>query len=221
MISAPGKTIHVLLVDDDAEYATVARRYLQSFNGTAFDLTWLEDGEKVLPYLKSPNEIHLILMDYYLRTRNGLEVLAELREAGIDLPVIMLTGGKDFRIAVEAMKYGVSDYLVKEEAVDSLFPRSILNAVEKHILRNQVTTAEKNRLISQKKTEAIQELVVTMCHEFNNPLAAIKISSDILTRQCKNQEVKAILMDLNRSITGLEKQIIKLRDLNPPPPVQS
>lgn len=219
-MSPQERAINVLLVDDDAEYASVAKRYLQSFNGTAFNLTWFDSGDKVLAYLKSPNDIHVILMDYYLQTRNGLEVLAELRDAGIDLPVIMLTGGKDFRIAVEAMKYGVSDYLVKEEAIDSLFPRSILNAVEKYVLRNQVSTAEKNRLISQKKTEAIQELVVTMCHEFNNPLAAIKISSDILTRQCKNQEVKAILTELNRSITSLEKQIIKLRDLNPPPAVQ-
>lgn len=220
-MSPQERAINVLLVDDDAEYASVAKRYLQSFNGTAFNLTWFDSGDKVLAYLKSPNDIHVILMDYYLQTRNGLEVLAELRDAGIDLPVIMLTGGKDFRIAVEAMKYGVSDYLVKEEAIDSLFPRSILNAVEKYVLRNQVSTAEKNRLISQKKTEAIQELVVTMCHEFNNPLAAIKISSDILTRQCKNQEVKAILTELNRSITSLEKQIIKLRDLNPPPAVQA
>ncbi len=220
-MSVPNRAINVLLVDDDAEYATIAKRYLQSFNGTAFNLIWFDSGDKVLAYLKSPNDIHLILMDYYLQTRNGLEILAELRDAGIDLPVIMLTGGKDFRIAVEAMKYGVSDYLVKEEAIDSLFPRSILNAVEKHVLRNQVSTAEKNRLISQKKTEAIQELVVTMCHEFNNPLAAIKISSDILTRQCKNQDVKAILTELNRSISSLEKQIIKLRDLNPPPPVQA
>lgn len=212
--------INVLLVDDDAEYAAVAQRYLQSFNGRTFRLTWLEDGEKALGYLQAPHDIHVVLMDYYLRERNGLQILAGLREAEIDLPVIMLTGGKDFRIAVEAMKLGVADYLVKEEAVDSLFPRSIINALERHILRTQVATAEKNRLISQRKTDAVQELVVTMCHEFNNPLAAIKISTDILTRQAKHPEVRSLLTELNRNITGLEKQITRLRDLNPPPPQQ-
>jgi len=212
--------INVLLIDDDADYAAVAKNYLQPFNGKSFKLTWLDDGEKVLTCLKSPNEIHVILMDYHLKDRNGLEILRELREAGVDLPVIMLTGGKDFRIAVEAMKYGLADYLVKEEAVDSLLPRSIVNALQEHVLKTQVSTAEKNRIISQKKTEAVHELVVTMCHEFNNPLAAIKISTDILTRQCKTAEVKAILTDLNRNISNLEKQIVKLRDMNVPPPPQ-
>ncbi len=220
-MKVPNQVINVLLIDDDADYASVAKSYLQSFNGKSFNLTWLDDGERGLTYLKSPNEIHVILMDYDLRTRNGLEILRELRDAGIDLPVIMLTGGKDFRIAVEAMKYGLADYLVKEEAVDSLFPRSIVNALEQHVLKTQVSTAEKNRVISQKKTEAVQELVVTMCHEFNNPLAAIKISTDILARQCKTSEVKALLAELDLNISSLEKQIIKLRDMNVPPPPQS
>jgi DNA-binding NtrC family response regulator len=218
MTDVPHQVINVLLVDDDAEYASVAKSYLQSFNGRTFHLTWLEDGGAALSYLKSPNDIRIILMDYYLRSGTGLDVLRDVRAAGVDLPVIMLTGGKDFRIAVEAMRYGIADYLVKEEAIDSLFPRSIVNALEQYELKARVSTAEKNRLISQRKTEAVQELIVTMCHEFNNPLAAVKISTDILTRQTKTPEVRAILAELNRNITSLEKQIIRLRDINLPPP---
>ncbi len=220
-MQVPDQVINILLIDDDADYAAMAKNYLQSFNGKSFRLTWMDDGEKVLSYLKSPNEIHIILMDYYLKTRNGLEILKDLREAGVDLPVIMLTGGKDFRIAVEAMKYGVVDYLVKEEVVDTLFPRSIVNALEQQDLKTQISTAEKNKVISQRKTEAVQELIVTMCHEFNNPLAAIKISTDILTRQCKAPDVKALLSELNRNISSLEKQIVTLRDMNVPPRVPS
>jgi len=212
------QAINVLLVDDDAEYASVAKSYLQGFDGRSFHLTWIDDGDRALAYLKAPNEIQMVLMDYYLRTGTGLDVLRNIRDAGVELPVIMLTGGKDFRIAVEAMRYGVVDYLVKEEAVDSLFPRSIVSALEQHQLKSSVSTAEKNRLISQRKTEAVQELIVTMCHEFNNPLAAVKISTDILTRQTKTPEVKALLAELNRNISSLEKQIVRLRDLNVPPP---
>lgn len=207
-------SINILLVDDDAEYAAAAKSYLKSLNGHRINLTWIEDGETTLSLLKSRDDIHLILMDYYLRSRNGIEILKELREANIEIPVILLTGSRDFRIAVEAMKYGVVDYLVKEETVDAVFPRSILNILERHQLTVQLSNAEKNRLISQKKTEAVQELVVTMCHEFNNPLAAIKISTDILTRQCASPDMKEILTRLNGKILELEKQIVKLRDLN-------
>jgi len=214
----PDSVINILLIDDDAEYATVAKSYLQSFNGRNFNLIWMEDGEKALSYLTSPNEIQLVLMDYYLKSRNGLEILGDIREANVHLPVIMLTGGKDFRIAVEAMKHGVAEYLVKEEATNTIFPRTILNVLDEHELKTKVAAAEHNRIISQKKTEAVQELVVTMCHEFNNPLAAIKISTDILARQAQAPGVKTLLGDLNRTITDLEKQIVKLRDLNITPP---
>jgi two-component system cell cycle sensor histidine kinase/response regulator CckA len=210
--------IDILLIDDDAGYAGVAKSYLKTLNGKSFNLVWIEDAGKALAYLKAPNDIRLILMAHHLRDRNGLEVLREIRDAEIRLPVIMLTGGKDFRVAIEAMKFGVAEYLVKEEAVDTLFPRTIVSVLEEHELKTRVATAEQNRIISQKKTEAIQELVVTMCHEFNNPLAAIKISTDILNRQCKVPAVKAILSDLDKSITKLEKQIVKLRDLDLPVP---
>jgi signal transduction histidine kinase len=65
-------------------------------------------------------------------------------------------------------------------------------------------------------------LVVTMCHEFNNPLAAIKISADILIRQDLPDEEKKLLTELNRNIALLENQIVKLRDLNTgrPPSLQ-
>jgi signal transduction histidine kinase len=53
-----------------------------------------------------------------------------------------------------------------------------------------------------------------MCHEFNNPLAAIKISSDILARQQVDGNNKGLLEALNKNINLLEKQIVKLRDFN-------
>jgi DNA-binding NtrC family response regulator len=214
----PDPVINILLVDDDTGYAAAAKSSLQSFNGRTFNLIWIEDGEKALSYVTAPNDIHLILLNYQLKSRNGLEVLGDIRAADIRLPVIMLTGGKDFRIAVEAMKHGVSEYLVKDEAVETLLPRTILHVLEEYQLKTKIATAEQNRIISLRKTEAVQELVVTMCHEFNNPLAAIKISTDILARQSKTPGVKSLLADLNKSISDLEKQIVKLRDLDVSPP---
>jgi response regulator of citrate/malate metabolism len=208
------KTITILLVDDDAGYASVARHLLRSFQNTKFNLVWEDSGEKALGQLKTNSSIDLILMDYYLPGQNGLEVTKLLFEHHIDIPIIFLTASKDFRIAVEAMKYGVEEYLVKEDMVDTMLPRAILNVLERVQLRNQIHEAEREKLLTQKKAEAIQELVVTMCHEFNNPLAAIKISADILSRQKTSEEDKQFLSKLNSNILLLEKQIIKLRDLN-------
>ncbi|MBI1808058.1 MAG: response regulator, partial [Ignavibacteria bacterium] len=199
---------------DDAEYVDVIKHQLHSFQNKRFDLTWVNDGEKALEQLRSQTNIDLVLMDYFLPDTNGVELTKRISEEKIAVPIILLTSNKDFRIAIEAMKYGVEDYLVKEEIVDTILPRTIINVLDRSQLSEKITAAEKEKLLAQKKTEAIQELVVTMCHEFNNPLAAIKISTDILLRQKVSPEAQELLAKLNRNISLLEKQIVRLRDAN-------
>lgn len=205
-------TIRVLFVDDDPEYVSVVRHYLRSFQNSTFDLIWASNGEKALDLL-AKDVPDIVLMDYFLPGANGLEVIKKIRDAKISVPIILLTSNKDFRIAIEAMKYGTEEYLIKDEATDTSLPRTIVNVLERSRLKREVGDAEHNKLISQKKTEAVQELVVTMCHEFNNPLAAIKISTDILSRQNVSEEDRDLLKKLNNNISMLEKQILRLRDL--------
>jgi len=143
-----------------------------------------------------------------------IEIIKKIYEEKIRIPIILLTSNRDFKIAIEAMKYGVEDYILKEDAADTMLPRSIINVIERFELARRIENAEKEDLISKNNIAAIQELVVTMCHEFNNPLAAIKISSDILSRHALTNEQKQTLAKLNSNITLLEKQIVKLRDLN-------
>jgi len=83
-------------------------------------------------------------------------------------------------------------------------------------LKKQIAMVEKNKILGQKRNEAIKELVVTICHEFNNPLAAIKISADIISRQKLNATDRAVIQELDNNIRGIEKEIIKLRDINLP-----
>ena len=162
---------------------------------------------------KSPG-IDLILMDYHLPEDNGLEVTRQIREKNIDIPIIFLTSNRDFRLAIEAMKYGVEDYLVKDEAVDSVLPRTIVNILERVRLKKQISERAKGDLIAKNKTNAIRELIVTVCHEFNNPLAAIKISTDILLRQTLTPGERAMVEGMDRNVGLVEKEIARLRDLD-------
>ncbi len=208
------RRVTLLLIDDDAGYASVARHLLHPFQNTTFNLIWESDGERAIERLRSEQRVDLILMDYYLPGKNGLEVTQLLFDQKSTIPIVFLTSNKDFRVAIEAMKYGVEEYLVKEEMVDTMLPRTVINVLERVALRKRIEEAERDKLLTMKKAEAVQELVVTMCHEFNNPLAAIKISTDILSRQKISDEDKQLLEQLNVSIALLEQQIIKLRDLN-------
>lgn len=208
------KEFRIALVDDDPKYADIISHQLSSFQDKSFTVTWISDPAEVLPILKSDKIIDLVLMDYFLPGITGIEIIKKIYEEKVRIPIILLTSNRDFKIAIEAMKYGVEDYILKEDAANTMLPRSIINVIERFELARKIEQAEKEDLISRKKIEAIQELVVTMCHEFNNPLAAIKISSDILSRHALTSEQKDIIKKLNGNITLLEKQIVKLRDLN-------
>src|SRR5437899_219026 len=171
--------IKILLVDDDEEYLAIARHYLRSFHHRSFELDWAHDEAEAFKKLRENPSFDIILMDYYIPETNGLDIIKRIFDAKITVPVILLTANKDLRIAVEAIKFGVEEYLVKEQAVDTILPRTVISVLERVHLKERINEVEN----SKKKAEAIQELIVTMCHEFNNPLAAIKISSDILSRQ--------------------------------------
>jgi len=208
------REFHILLVDDDPKYADIIKHQLRAFQNKVFSVLWVSNPAEVLPLLKSDKVIDLILMDYFLPGTTGIEIIKDIYNEKIRIPIILLTSNRDFRIAIEAMKYGVEDYILKEDAANTMLPRSIINIIERVELAKQVEKAEKDEMISRKRVEAIQELIVTMCHEFNNPLAAIKISTDILMRQKLTERQKQILERLNQDINLLEKQIVKLRDYN-------
>jgi response regulator of citrate/malate metabolism len=210
----PTKPINLLFVDDDAAYMAIARHLLTKYQGSRFQVTWKQDAASSLVYLAGSPEIDLIVIDYFLPDVNGLQLVQQIRERKIDVPIVFLTSNRDFRLAIEVMKYGVEDYLIKDEAVDSVLPRSILNIVERVRLKRRIAEEQKADLIARKRTDAIKELVVTVCHEFNNPLAAIKISTDILLRQTLNEDETRLVHSIDENINLVEKEISRLRDTN-------
>ena len=206
--------IRLLFIDDDASYMAVARHLLSKYQGRRFLTVWKQDPRSGLEYLDGHPPLDMLVVDYYLPGMNGLELTREIRARQIDIPIIFLTSNRDFRLAIEVMKYGVEDYLIKDEAIDSVLPRSIINILERVHLKQQIATQAKTDLIARKRTDAIHELVVTVCHEFNNPLAAIKISTDILLRQNLNEEDKKMVQAIDAQIGVVEREISRLRDLN-------
>ena len=209
------EAITVLFVDDDTSYMAVAQHQLSKYQGKKFNLIWKQNGESAIAELKANPSIHVAIIEYYLPEQNGLEVVKRIRDERVDTPIIFVTSNRDFRLAIELMKYDVEDFMIKEEAVDhTVLPRTIVNVLERVYLKRKIAQQRKAELIARKRTDAIKELVVTVCHEFNNPLAAIKISTDILMRQELSTSEKMMVKELDNNIALIEKEISKLRDIN-------
>ena len=206
--------INLLFVDDDTGYIAVAQQMLSKYQAKKFNVVWKQDGKSATEELSKNTSIDMVLIEYYLPEINGLDVTRSIREKKFEVPIIFLTSSRDFRLAIEAMKYGVEDYIVKDDAGDSVLPRTIVNILERVYLKQKIAQQQKTDLIAKKRTDAIRELVVTVCHEFNNPLAAMKISTDILSRQQLSPEEKQLVKELDKNIGLVEKEITKLRDID-------
>lgn len=206
-------TTTVLLVDDNITYANLTQQYLTKFAGKKFNILWKQDGASALEELQRNKSIDIILMEYYLPDKNGLELAKAIREKRVEAPIIFLTTTKDVRVAIEAMKIGVEEYLLKEEVGETFLPRTILNVLDKVELKKQIEGAERNRIFAERRTEAIQELIVAICHEFNNPLTAIKLTADAMARHDLPDDQKLMVAELSADIQTIEDKIRKLQNL--------
>ncbi len=111
--------MRILVVEDEAKVASFIKQALEE-EGHAVDTA--EDGEAGLAYARG-TEYDLLVLDWLLPKRDGLSVCRAVREAGLTMPVIMLTArdGVDDRIA--GLDGGADDYLVKPFALGELLAR--------------------------------------------------------------------------------------------------
>ncbi|MDK1032604.1 MAG: PAS domain-containing protein, partial [Planctomycetia bacterium] len=135
------QAICVLVVEDDPEDAMILRRHLGRV------ATFCVSVERILDWEGSKGadnfqRYDVIFLDYRLSGGvTGLDALREIREKDSYFPVIILTGSGDEEIAVEIMKAGATDYIVKE----SLSPQLLGKALS-HALDARATAQEKARL---------------------------------------------------------------------------
>jgi len=106
----------LLLIDDETDVQYSFRRIFDSPEIELTTATSGEEGLRLIPKLK-PN---LVIMDIRMGGINGLETLRRLRVLDAKLPVIMMTAYGTTQTAIEAMKLGAYDYLLKPFDVPKL-----------------------------------------------------------------------------------------------------
>jgi DNA-binding response OmpR family regulator len=120
----------VLLVEDNPLDARLLREYLAA-GGGALELRWADDLAKGLAMAAElPPDI--AILDLTLPDSKGLDTFLRFHQAAPFLPVIVMTGLDDQDLAVEAVRRGAQDYLVKTEVRPPALIRAIRYAIERH-----------------------------------------------------------------------------------------
>jgi PAS domain S-box-containing protein len=139
-----GDPLRVLLLEDDpadAELIVYAMRAAAPH--TRVDLAV---NRKQFTEFLATHEYNIVLADYGLPNWTGMEALRELRRLGFDIPLIIVTGELGDERAVECVKAGAADYVLKDRALARL-PTAALRAIEEKRSRDQSVRAQ--RLMEQ------------------------------------------------------------------------
>jgi DNA-binding response OmpR family regulator len=129
----------ILIVDDEPNILLYLSEALEDEN---YAITTKNNGREAISAL-AKDEFDLLLVDLKLKDLDGLQVLREARNRWPDIVVIMLTGHGSLESAIEAIKYGAFDYLLKPVGVADL-----KNSIQ-HGLEKQQAALQQRRLANQ------------------------------------------------------------------------
>jgi signal transduction histidine kinase len=153
-------------MEDDAAQARLVRKCLERC-GYAVDV--VDDGAAGLDACET-NRYDVAIVDQTMPGLSGLEVIRTMATHGKCPPIVMVTGTGNERVAVEAMKLGVSDYLVKdlEGGFVNVLPLVVGRAIQQRRLLHEKQRMEKE-LAQAQRMQAIGQLAAGIAHEINTP----------------------------------------------------
>lgn len=168
--------MNVIIVEDDPLVAQMNSQYLSQLDGVTVCRVF-SNGAEALEFLKT-SPVELAVMDVYMPTMSGLELLRSIRGAGIQTAVIMITAATEMQVVEEALRLGIEDYIIKpfsyqrlQEAVQNYLNKATLvrrrekadQAVVDQLLRNaftpENTTRELRKGLNARTLSSIEALI--------------------------------------------------------------
>jgi signal transduction histidine kinase len=187
--ASTGRPLRLLLVEDSEDDAMLVLRELER-GGYQPRCLRVDTQPAFIAALESESW-DVVVSDHTLPQYGGLRALAELRASGRDIPFILVSGTIGEAVAVEAMKAGAQDYVLKGDL------RRLPVAIEREMRETSVRAEQvkmRSRLVISERMASAGTLAAGVAHEINNPLgiAILNLSqtTEALTR------ITAIAQDL-------------------------
>jgi len=138
----------VLLIEDNPADIRMIQELVAGVKSSNIDLEYTDRLSKALNLIKT-EDIDAILLDLSLPDSHGLTTFTRLHSQAQKIPILLLTGRPDEELAIQAVRDGAQDYLVKDQVNGSLLVRAVRYAIERQRLVAQLETAreETHRLI--------------------------------------------------------------------------
>jgi len=215
-------TTRILYAEDNPQDADQTRSHLQLL-APEFEIEIADTGQGCLDQLRE-TEFDLLLLDQHLPDMDGLDVLKTLVHAGLQLPVVMVTGEGDEDLVVKALRLGAANYVPKQGNYLETLPDLLRSVMEEHReeqRRGLPAAASPRRILYVEHLPMDIELTLRHFAEAAPHFAVdvVRSCAEALARLEQSHEYDLVLIDLRMpDLSGLDfAREAKRRHLQLPP----
>ena len=189
------KIINILLIEDNPGDIRLIQELMKEVSNGRFNLLYhdnLTEGMQLL----NDRKFNVILLDLSLPDSEGLNTLEKILKNAKDIPIIILTGTDDQTLAIEAVKSGAQDYLIKGKVNGILLERTIFYSIERQNIMKKLKQSEKKFRLAFHRASFYKDI---LAHDMNNILQGIMSGTQLLDVYfCKteNQEKVSDLSEI-------------------------
>src|SRR3989454_11462405 len=196
----------ILVTDDEDAIREIVSSMLSSAN---FVCSQAASGKEALALLDSGEEYELMLSDLMMPVMDGIALLESSKERYPDMPVVMVTAVTDVSIALNAIRNGAYDYLLKPFERDQLLA-TVRRALENRRLKVENRAYQTNlESLVEARTEQLQAALVNLERSYDTTLQALGDALDMKDRETEghSRRVTAFTMAIARAMGLPNEQV--------------
>ena len=190
--------VRVLYIDDDPILARLAERALGRLGYVVLHAEDVERGRERI----AEGGFDAVVLDHFLQSGTGLTLLKEIVGAPGAVPVVYVTGSNDAQVAIEALKTGAADYVIKTVGDDfmPLLANALGQALENAGLKRAKLKAELEIRLAKERAEI---LLAEVNHRVGNSLALAAALIRLQMSSAADEAVKGALAETQARITAI------------------
>jgi signal transduction histidine kinase len=208
-----GTALHFLMVEDSEADSDLITRELRK-SGFHFSSETAQTAEQFRIRVRALHP-DVVLADYNLGQWRGIESVEILRQEGLDIPVILVTGALGDTTAVECIKLGATDYVLKDSLAK--LPHAIRRALHEQQLRKQRREAEE--ALAQKAKELartnqdLEQFAYVASHDLQEPLRMVAAYTQLLAEKYKGKLDEQADKYIHYAVDGATRMQTLVQDL--------